>query len=307
MNTTEKKGMGCWGIGCLILLGIFLVGSAVVGIGSYLTYRTILGYTSPTPVQLPIQEGTDEQFQSLGARVSEFVTLLNEDTMGTLELSADDINLAVAKNPEWKELKGRFFVQLKDNGVFGQVSFPLTKVPGFSDRYLNGTAGFSISIDHGNIDVMPISLEANGKTISKAFMDQMGPPFRDSFSENFRKEPAVREALSKIKSLKVIGDKIVIESAGTNPPRPIVKEIPVPEPAPEPAPIPEPVAPKRAAVLPDSENQQADPTPRSVIEIDGATPTNPNEEVQPEPILENHEIGSTNAPISIEGYEPAPQ
>ena len=188
MNTPveppPKRGMGCFGKGCLILIAsaILLV---VGGIGgTYLSLRHV--YLSDKPVPIPETSAPTEAVAATPGETSvvtpsEKSAEVRErmDTMKKaaraheateVELTAADINALIAAN---RKSRGAASVGINDTVLQAQFSIPLERldVPfrsafGLSDRYLNA----NVTI------VAPPGTNANSVQLSEVTLNGHGIP-----------------------------------------------------------------------------------------------------------------------------------
>src|SRR5215216_2677946 len=189
-----KRGMGCFGKGCLLLLvfGILLV---VIGVGgTYWSVRNV--YLSDKPAPIPETSAPSEMTgpatpgeTSVGAPSEKSAEVRERlDTMKQaaraheatgVELTAADINALIAANPK---SSGAASVGINDNALQAQFSIPLQRldVPfrsafGLSDRYLNATVTIVAppGTNASNVQLSEVTL--NGHTISAGLLDWQLP------------------------------------------------------------------------------------------------------------------------------------
>ena len=161
MNTRveppPKRGMGCFGKGCLTLI-ILAILLAVIGIGgTYWSLRHVYLSDKPAPIPettAPIETSAATPGETSVATPSEKSAEVRErmDTMKKaaraheateVELTAADINALIAAN---RKSRGTASVGINDTVLQAQFSIPLQRldVPfrsafGLNDRYLNAT------------------------------------------------------------------------------------------------------------------------------------------------------------------------
>lgn len=179
-----RRGTGCFGKGCLILivLAILLV---VVGVGgTYWGLRHV--YLSDKPAPIPENTAPSDTSEATPAATSvatpsEKSAEVRErfDTMKKaartheateVELTAADINALIAAN---RKSRGTASVGISDTALQAQFSIPLERldVPfrsafGLSDRYLNATASI----------VAPPGTNANSVQLSEVTLNGHGIP-----------------------------------------------------------------------------------------------------------------------------------
>jgi hypothetical protein len=189
-----KRGMGCFGKGCLILivLAILLV---VVGVGgTYWSLRHV--YLSDKPAPIPETSAPSETTgaatpgETSVATPSEKSAEVRErlDTMKQasrahertgVELTAADINSLIAAN---RKSRGTASVGINDTALQAQFSIPLERldVPfrnalGLGNRYLNATVAIAAppGTNASNVQLSDVTL--NGHSISAGLLDWQLP------------------------------------------------------------------------------------------------------------------------------------
>jgi hypothetical protein len=151
MNTwveaPPRKGLGCFGRGCLILL-VFLI---VLGIacfagvywglhrhsalfyGNYWLAKTGSIAEAPTPV--PEFNASDQQIQLVQERWQEFEQKTRAGQPAEIELSADDVNALIATSDN---VRGKVFASIDGDQLRLQASLPIGGVLGRPGYYFNG-------------------------------------------------------------------------------------------------------------------------------------------------------------------------
>jgi hypothetical protein len=142
-----RKGLGCFGRGCLILL-VFLIVLAIAcfagmywGLhhhsalfyGSYWLAKTRSIAEAPTPV--PEFSPSDQQIQRVQERWQEFEQKARAGQPAEIELSADDINALIATS---EDLRGKLFVSIDGDLPRLQASLPIGGFLGRPGYYFNG-------------------------------------------------------------------------------------------------------------------------------------------------------------------------
>jgi hypothetical protein len=189
-----KRGMGCFGKGCLILIasGILLV---VGGIGgTYWSLRHVVLSDKPAPIPeatTPSETtGAATPGETSVARPSEKSAEVRErlDTMKQaaraheqtgVELTAADINALIAAN---RKSSGTASVGINDTSLQAQFSIPLQKldVPfrnalGLGDRYLNATVTIVAPPGTNASSVQLSEVTLNGNRIPAGLLDWQLP------------------------------------------------------------------------------------------------------------------------------------
>ena len=202
MNTPieppPKRGMGCFGKGCLtlIVLAILLV---VVGVGgTYWSLRNVYLSDKPAPIAeatAPAEASAATPGETSMATPSQKSAEVRErlDTMKQgaraheqtdVELTAADINALIAAN---RKSSGTASVGIDGTVLQAQFSIPLQRldVPfrntlGLGDRYLNATATILAppGTNASNVQVGEVTL--NGHSIPTGLLDWQLPGIRKS-------------------------------------------------------------------------------------------------------------------------------
>ncbi|HWX16262.1 MAG TPA: hypothetical protein VNY07_06715 [Chthoniobacterales bacterium] len=143
----QRKGMGCFGRGCLILLvfALVLILACCAGLywgyrnhsalvrGAYFLAKTHAITDSPRP--LPQYNAPEQEIQAVKGRWQDFEHAVQERQPAEIELTADEINGLIEAN---RHARGKAFVSIEGNRLSLQTSVPLGKFLGQSGYYLSG-------------------------------------------------------------------------------------------------------------------------------------------------------------------------
>jgi hypothetical protein len=143
----QRKGMGCFARGCLILLvfAIVLILACCAGLywgyrnhsavvrGAYFLAKTHAITDSPRPI--PEYNAPEQEIQAVKGRWQDFEHAVQERQPAEIELTADEINGLIAAN---RHARGKAFVSIEGNRLSLQTSLPLSKFLGQSGYYLSG-------------------------------------------------------------------------------------------------------------------------------------------------------------------------
>ena len=143
----HRKGLGCFGRGCLILL-VFLIVLAIAcfagmywGLhrnsalfyGSYWMAKTGSLAKAPTPV--PEFNPSNQQIQLVQEHWQDFEQKTRAGQSAEIELSADDINALIATS---EGVHGKVFVSIDRDQFRLQLSVPIGEFFGREGYYFNG-------------------------------------------------------------------------------------------------------------------------------------------------------------------------
>ena len=179
-ESTPKRGMGCFGKGCLILIVLAIL-FIVVGVGG-----TCWGlrhvYLSDKPAPIPETTApteTSEKSTEVRERLDTMKKAARAHEQTEVELSAADINALIAAN---RKSRGTASVGIGGNVAQAQFSIPLQKldVPfrnalGLGDRYLNATVTIVAPPGTNASSVQLSEVTLNGHEISAGLLDWQLP------------------------------------------------------------------------------------------------------------------------------------
>ena len=239
-----RQGMGCFAKGCITLVVVIMLLGLLVGVLGWFTFRNFTTFLSPTPVAIRTYPATDAQYRDVVARYTEFIKALNEGRAATFALSADDLNTLIARDPEFKDVRGKMYMSIEKDEVIAEASFPIpedSRRPGRGGAargYFNGRMRFAASYSGGELTLFIRKIESmNGDPMSDlmlSFLNKMdfSKLFNESMRDERRKGTAWAEAMTKLQKVVIENEHIVATAVEGTP-----ATNPVPTPAQSPAPV----------------------------------------------------------------------
>ncbi len=208
----KKSKWGCILGGCL---GVIVIGLIGMGVAGFVGWRMIAGqvekYTSDTARELPVVEYSDEQMQSLQAKLDQIKNASeNGEVAEPIILTADDINALLAKE---EDFRGRVAVRIENGQFVADVSIPTDKIPGGKGRFFNGSATADASIRNGRLDVHIDQASVNGEPVPEQVMAGVRA---ENLAKEINKEEKVTDVLKLFESGEIEGDKVVLTPAGSS-------------------------------------------------------------------------------------------
>lgn len=176
----------------------------MVAVGAYLAVDAVLGwavdaYTDARPAVFPRTELGPGELDALEARVSAFTAALEGSSVPpSLTLTADEINALLQRHADAGDLVS---VSIEGERITGRVSLPLDDldVPLFArrlrGRYLSGSAGFAVSLEHGVLIVTIQSFEVGGRALPGWVLDQLR---RENLVAEVYRDPEQAEKLREL-------------------------------------------------------------------------------------------------------------
>ncbi len=208
--------------GCAIFIAavgmmIFLIGFSIYAL--FKQAGEISKFTSETPAPLMVQgtAGQETRLAALAERLGKFRQDLSSDALATLALSADELNLAIAAYPAFRELKGTLVVsQIGAETMRLAIAFPLNgpprlakeREPGWiaSDaRYLNGTLVARPALFKGEVVLQIDAIEVPGAQVPAPFIGQMSP-YR--ITERYLADPILGPAMARLTHVSLLDGKL---------------------------------------------------------------------------------------------------
>jgi hypothetical protein len=203
----KKKGMGCLGCGCLILALLVLLVLGLVAGASYLGYRNVLNLTSTTPSALPAVASTDDLYNSAKQKIADFDHDVKNHQAATVQLSPDEINALIARDPTVQKYNIRSYVSFTSDQGRVQMSLPTELLSSgiVRGRYVNLDTSFGINFDPPTRSII---LNFHNTSFTNAFT----PAFNQSFNKGVRQNPDGAALLNQAKSIEIKDGELVIET-----------------------------------------------------------------------------------------------
>ncbi|MCE0523846.1 MAG: hypothetical protein LV480_13140 [Methylacidiphilales bacterium] len=212
----KKRGLGCFGIGCLILALLVILFVALIGGGCYLGYTKIAALTSKTPTDIPSFNGSDDVYNAAQQKIVEFGHDVENHQAATIQLNADEINTLIARNPEVIRQQARLYVSLANDQVHAQGSIPTDAlVQGFfKDRFVNFDATFDLNFnaDTRNIELSLHHLQIGDQTTPENLLPTMQAEITPLLNAELQKFPPTQSLLEQTKSIGVKDGELVIQT-----------------------------------------------------------------------------------------------
>ena len=201
--------------GCLFYAGIaagllFLGGlAAAVALGGA-AKRAIKAYTAADAAPLPAWTPPPGGFPGLEERVKIFKDALrSSQASAPLELSGDELNALIAREPVLKPLEGRLRVAIEGDRLEIRVSAPLegSGIPFTGGRHFNGSTVLKISLDAGVFVVTADSVTVNGAPLPESVMSRLR---NENLARDVYRRPQTAEVLRRIDSIRVKDGKLSV-------------------------------------------------------------------------------------------------
>jgi hypothetical protein len=220
--------------GCLILVLALLMLIGLIGFTAWMPFRQaaeIEKFTQAAPAPLAVDpiEGNETKVNALVERLEAFRTALNDSAKpARIELTADDLNLAIAAFPHVEQLRKSFRVrEITADALVIDICYQLNGRPRLAregedgpmasdPRYLIGTIKGRPQLARRELALQVDALEVPGATVPEGFLEHFSTL---RLFERHVKDPVIGPAMAKMTRAEVKDGKMVLTRIpGENPP-----------------------------------------------------------------------------------------
>jgi hypothetical protein len=218
----KRKGMGCFGKGCLLII-VFLVLLVVAFV--------IVFYTGTKPKEIPQVQTTEDEQNAVRARWDEFEAGAQPEQVITpvpapspaseepppeaapspvatppspnrIELTAGDINALISRG---RRTRGKAFVSIDNDVARVQVNIPL-EIRGFRGRSLNAEFAVRPSPDHSprNLQITKLSMSGVPDAVLNTLL---GSHSAQGYVDEFASQHGIT-------SFTIENNKVILEKSG---------------------------------------------------------------------------------------------
>lgn len=210
--------------GCAILIAALLVMVFLIVFSTVTLFRQfneIAKFTGgkPTVIETASLDDQEPALNALAERLESFRQQLDGDKEASLALTPEELNLAIAAYPQFKDLRGTFRI----NGIEGEtlrvgISFPLNGKPRLArkdetgwiasdSRYLNGTLVARPVLLKREVILKLDDIQVPGSELPREFVEQMSP-YR--ITERYLTDPVLGPAMAKLTRVGIADGKVVL-------------------------------------------------------------------------------------------------
>lgn len=178
--------------GCAILIAALLVMAFLIGFSISVLFRQsneIAKFTgeNPTVVVISPLDDREAELNRLAEKLESFRLAVSDGESATMELTAEEMNLAIAAYESFKDLRGMLHVaSISPEEIRLEISFQLNGRPRLAKegeggwiasdpRYLNGTMIAKPGLLNKEVVLQISDIEVPGKKVAEGFLGQMSP------------------------------------------------------------------------------------------------------------------------------------
>ena len=205
----KKSGRGCFFFGCITLIVLMVIGGIAIYFVAQKMLNMVLEFTEEQPRELAVVEVSEVELEGIQARVDAFESALRSgEPLPPLELSAEDINALIQKDPRWQEINDKVYVTIDDDTIRGEISLPLEQFADrFAGRFFNGQVDLNVGVAAGQVVVRIVGGEVAGEPLPAEIITILEG---QNLTKDFAKDPENRAVLEKIDRVEVRDGKIVV-------------------------------------------------------------------------------------------------
>jgi hypothetical protein len=164
----QRKRLGCFAKGCLILIAFIILLGAAFAAGTYFAVRFLRGQYFPAQhIELPTRTASPQEQEAVRARWDAFEAAARAHQPARIELTADDLNALIASEPN---LRGMAQVSIEHNVGHLTVSVPLDAVPWLRGHYVNAECTVESAPDGNPAEARVSSIVVNGRPMGEELL-----------------------------------------------------------------------------------------------------------------------------------------
>jgi hypothetical protein len=218
--------------GCAILIAALLVMLFLIGFSISVLFRQaneIAKFTDDKPAVVDVSplEDREAELNRLAEKLEAFRLAVVDGESTTLELTAEEMNLAIAAYEPFRDLRGMLRIaSISPEEIRLGISFQLNGKPRLSrdgeggwitsdPRYLNGTMVAKPGLLNKEVVLQVSDIEVPGKTVAEGFLGQMSP-YR--IAERYAGKEGIGGVMAELTSVELgEGTLRFVKTAGVKP------------------------------------------------------------------------------------------
>lgn len=205
-NSPNKKGLGCWGYGCLISL--FIGAAAIFGF-YFLAKKVVETYTTTSPLALPPTTTAPGVYEAAQKKLDEFRASLDKgESKRQVRFTGAELNALLASQSEASPFKNASWLSIEGGIIKAKINLPLEKV-GIPGRYINSDAEFTPLLRNGELSIAAKRVVLNGVDAPTNILDQIQ---KSRIVAADIKDPKQRKQFEALSSVRVENNELVLES-----------------------------------------------------------------------------------------------
>ena len=217
----RASGMGCFAKGCLTVLVVCVLVVVMVGAVGWYVARGVMPFVSQRQATIKVLPATDAQYGAVRQKLAPFAQAVSTGHGATVALTADDINVLIARDPALADLRGKAYLSIAHNELSTESSFPFgDTTPGRPPpAYVNARVFFDASFANGDFTFVVRRVEPldGGPTPGlvewlighKDALRNLSAALNENLHERINRDPAQAELLGRLQTVIVKDNEIV--------------------------------------------------------------------------------------------------
>ncbi len=193
-------------------LTLLLVFVAVVGIGAFYYARSRVAiYTAEKPVALPKVQVSKDRMVALEKRIGTISSSVDAGSTlsGEFILTSEEINALIHKEPK---LRDKVFIEIIDQQLTADVSFPADVLPGGEGRYFNAKVKLNVSVAEGMLQVFIQEALVDDAPVPELWMKLVR---ERNFAKPLYNDSEISQILENIEAVKIENDAVRFQLRGS--------------------------------------------------------------------------------------------
>jgi hypothetical protein len=247
----RARKRGCVLRGCLVIfIVVMLMGVIIGGAGTYIYYG-FAPFLKQEPAPIRIYPATDAEYQAVLAKVAPFSRALEAGIEAPLEITAQELDILIARDPAWAELRGKLYLNIVNNELIADVSTPADEEENAQVQlFFNARLYLRASIAGGEFTAVMRRVETlSGQPLPSVLARCAASPgfaqsWDDSINRRIKDNSFLARYLSRLRTATIEKNRILVISAG--------QHVPPATPAPTASPSPSPISAPTATPVPET-------------------------------------------------------
>ena len=217
----RARKRGCVLKGCLVIfIVVMLMGVIFGGLCTYLYYG-FRPFVSQEPAAIRIYPATADQYQAVLAKVAPFNRAIDKGEEAAVELTAQELDILIARDPAWADLRGKLYLDIVNNELVADVCTRANEEDNAAMLlYFNGRFFLGASIAGGEFTAVLRRLETlSGQQPPSVLARIVTSPgfaqsFDDSINRRIKDNSFLARYLSRLRTATIEHNHVIAISNG---------------------------------------------------------------------------------------------
>ncbi len=212
VGAKEQKRKSCLFWGCLSVVILLVVLTAVLVFGIFSMKRWAMKVTDETQAPLPAENVTRTEQEVAHKNFQDVMNALQEGKAEKFTFTDSHINNIITTVPDFEILRDKVRFEIKDDVLLADARIPLDQIPGMQGRYLNGELELDVNYENGLLQVYATDIRVKGEQVPKTFIKQFS---KQNLAQNVYQNKDAMEALKHIEEIRVENGRLILVTRET--------------------------------------------------------------------------------------------